>query len=45
MLYEGLKENASIVIVPSTVVETMQLGGVAGLTELTMGIGQENANK
>jgi hypothetical protein len=23
----------------------MQLGGVAGLTALTMGIGQENANK
>ena len=45
MLYEGLKENATIVIVPSTVVETMQLGGVAGLTALTMGIGQEHANK
>ena len=45
MLYEGLKENATIVIVPSTVVETMQLGGVAGLTALTMGLGQERANK
>jgi regulator of protease activity HflC (stomatin/prohibitin superfamily) len=45
MLYEGLKENATIVIVPSTVVETMQLGGMAGLTALTMGIGQEQANK
>ena len=45
MLYEGLKENATIVIVPSTVVETMQLGGVAGLTALTMGLGQEHANK
>ncbi len=45
MLYEGLKENATIVIVPSTVVETMQLGGLAGITALTMGIGQENANK
>jgi len=30
-------------IVPSTVVETMQLGGMAGLTALTMGIGQEQA--
>ena len=28
-----------------TVVETMQLGGVAGLTALTMGLGQEHANK
>jgi regulator of protease activity HflC (stomatin/prohibitin superfamily) len=45
MLYEGLKENSTIVIVPSTVVETMQLGGMAGLTALTMGLGQEHANK
>jgi regulator of protease activity HflC (stomatin/prohibitin superfamily) len=41
MLYEGLKENSTIVIVPSTAVETMQLGGTAGLTALTMGLGQE----
>ena len=45
MLYEGLKENATIVIVPSTAVETMQLGGLAGMTALTMGLGQERANK
>jgi regulator of protease activity HflC (stomatin/prohibitin superfamily) len=44
MLYEGLKQNATIVIVPSTAVETMQLGGVAGVTALTMGLGQERAN-
>lgn len=31
MLYEGLKTNATIVIVPSTVLETMQLGGIGGL--------------
>jgi hypothetical protein len=31
------------VIVPSTAVETMQLGGLAGLTALTMGIGQDGA--
>jgi len=43
MLYEGLKENATIVIVPSTAVETMQLGGIAGMTALTMGIGQDVA--
>jgi regulator of protease activity HflC (stomatin/prohibitin superfamily) len=43
MLYEGLKENATIVIVPSTAVESMQLGGLAGLTALTMGLGQEGA--
>ncbi|MGA7180779.1 MAG: slipin family protein [Thiobacillaceae bacterium] len=45
MLYEGLKENATIVIVPSTAVETMQLGGIAGITALTTGLGQERANK
>jgi regulator of protease activity HflC (stomatin/prohibitin superfamily) len=44
MLYEGLKENATIVIVPSTAVESMQLGGIAGMTALTMGIGQEAGN-
>jgi len=44
MLYEGLKENATIVIVPSTAVESMQLGGLAGMTALTMGIGQDGAN-
>ncbi len=43
MLYEGLKENATIVIVPSTAVESMQLAGLAGLTALTMGIGQDGA--
>ena len=42
MLYEGLKQNSTIVIVPSTAVESMQLGGLAGLTALTMGIGQGN---
>ena len=44
MLYEGLKKNATIVIVPSTAVETMQLGGVAGVTALTMGLGQDRSN-
>jgi len=45
MLYEGLKENSTIVIVPSTAVETMQLGGLAGMTALTMGLGQDRAIK
>ncbi len=44
MLYEGLKANSTIVIVPSTAVESMQLGGLAGMTALTMGLGQENGN-
>ena len=43
MLYEGLKrDNATIVIVPSTAVETMQLGSLAGITALTATLGQEN---
>jgi regulator of protease activity HflC (stomatin/prohibitin superfamily) len=45
MLYEGLKQNVTIVIVPSSAVETMGLGGMAGLTALTMGIGQDKENK
>jgi len=45
MLYEGLKQNSTIVIVPSSAIETMQLGGLTGMTALTMGIGQEQAKK
>jgi len=45
MLYEGLKQNSTIVIVPSTAVEGMQLGGMAGLTALTMGLSKQNGNK
>jgi regulator of protease activity HflC (stomatin/prohibitin superfamily) len=45
MLYEGLKQNSTIVIVPSSAVDTMQLGSMTALTALTMGIGQEKANK
>jgi regulator of protease activity HflC (stomatin/prohibitin superfamily) len=45
MLYEGLKQNSTIVIVPSSAIDTMQLGSMAGLTALTMGIGQEKADK
>jgi regulator of protease activity HflC (stomatin/prohibitin superfamily) len=32
MLYEGLKDNATIVVVPSTALESMQLGGLLGVT-------------
>lgn len=45
MLYEGLKQNSTIVIVPSSAVETMGLGSMAGLTALTMGIGQDKLQK
>jgi regulator of protease activity HflC (stomatin/prohibitin superfamily) len=43
MLYEGLKGNATIVIVPSTAVETMQLGGVAGITALSANLAPQAA--
>ncbi len=45
MLYEGLKHNSTIVIVPSTAVESMQLGGLAGVTALTQQIGRQPAPK
>lgn len=34
MLYEGLKEKGALIIVPSTAVETMGLGAIAGMTAL-----------
>lgn len=45
MLYEGLKSNSTIVIVPSTAVETMQLGGLAGLTAMTMEMNKKSEKK
>jgi regulator of protease activity HflC (stomatin/prohibitin superfamily) len=42
MLYEGLKKNnATLVIVPSSAVETMQLGGLTGMTALARGLTQD----
>ena len=44
MLYEGLKRsNSTIVIVPSTAVETMQLGGAPTLATLASAIAHANA--
>ena len=37
MLYEAVKERGSMVIVPSSVVETMGFGGMLGTTTLTKG--------
>lgn len=43
MLYEGLKkDNSTIVIVPSSATESIQLGNYAGMTALTMGIKEQN---
>jgi regulator of protease activity HflC (stomatin/prohibitin superfamily) len=41
MLYEGLKENSTIVMVPSSAIDTMQLGSLTGMTALTMELGEK----
>ena len=41
MLFEGLKEKGAMVIVPSSAVDTMNLGGMSGLISL----GQQNMPK
>ena len=41
MLFEGLKEKGALVIVPSSAVDTMNLGAVSGL----ISIAQNNAPK
>jgi regulator of protease activity HflC (stomatin/prohibitin superfamily) len=45
MLYEGLKQNSTIVIVPSSAIETMQLGGLSGVTALTMELQKDKSEK
>ncbi len=43
MLYEGLKENSTIVLVPSTAVDSMQLGGLSGMTAMAMELSRRQA--
>jgi hypothetical protein len=44
MLYEGLKrDNTTIVIVPSTAVESMQLGGLPATATVASAIAQARA--
>ena len=45
MLYEGLKQNATIVLVPSSALETMQLGGLAGITALSAALHEERRDQ
>ena len=47
MLYEGLKEKGSMVIVPSTAVESMNLGALGGMTAMfrSDGANQEMLNR
>jgi hypothetical protein len=37
MVFEGLKQKGSMIIVPSTAVETMGLGALGGLTAFDRG--------
>jgi len=41
MLFEGLKEKGALVIVPSSAVDTMNLGGLSGMVSMA----QQNAPK
>lgn len=45
MLYEGLKNNSTIVVVPSTAVESMSLGGLSGVTALGLELGKGSQKK
>jgi regulator of protease activity HflC (stomatin/prohibitin superfamily) len=45
MLYEGLKQNSTIVLVPSTAVDSMQLGGLAGVTSMAMELNKGRAGQ
>jgi regulator of protease activity HflC (stomatin/prohibitin superfamily) len=41
MLFEGLKEKGALVIVPSSAVDTMNLGGISGIVSMA----QQNVPK
>jgi uncharacterized membrane protein YqiK len=43
MLYEGLKEKGSMIIVPSSAVESMNLGAIGGLASLSQSPGRDMA--
>ncbi|MCK9592119.1 MAG: hypothetical protein M0Q91_08955 [Methanoregula sp.] len=45
MLYEGLKQNATLVIVPSTVLNTMTLGDMTGTVSLAKMLTEHGTDK
>jgi regulator of protease activity HflC (stomatin/prohibitin superfamily) len=45
MLYEGLKEKGSMIIVPSSALESMNLGAMSGLAALANGAGNAGTAK
>jgi len=44
MLYEGLKEKATLVLVPASVLDTMNLGTTLGLSALAKGVTEGNGD-
>jgi regulator of protease activity HflC (stomatin/prohibitin superfamily) len=44
MLFEGLKEKGALVIVPSSAVDTMNLGGMSGLVSLGLNQAKKGSN-
>ncbi len=45
MLFEGLKEKGALVIVPSSAVDTMNLGGISGVVSLAQNHSQKEEKK
>ncbi|MGZ3724576.1 MAG: slipin family protein [Pseudobdellovibrio sp.] len=45
MLYEGLKQNSTIVLVPSSALETMELGNMTGITSLAKQLERERGER
>ncbi|MGZ3478058.1 MAG: slipin family protein [Polyangiales bacterium] len=45
MLYEGLKQNATIVLVPSSAIDTMQLGNLATMTALSKSLAKDGKDQ
>jgi regulator of protease activity HflC (stomatin/prohibitin superfamily) len=45
MLFEGLKEKGSMIIVPSSALETMNLGAIGGLTALSQVKSEKNRHE
>ena len=45
MIYEGIRQKGSMIIVPSSAVETMGLGAVSGIAALAKGEGAEKPEK
>ena len=45
MLFEGLKEKGSMIIVPSSALETMNLGAISGMAALSQADSHNNESK